>query len=75
MAWASPRLKTGSDPQTKEWSMELRPDSAHQPFEPGRCDRIRFGRATGGRLIGWLDDNVKLTAPGGVSRLNVPYSP
>lgn len=71
----SPRLKKGSDPQTKEWSMELRPDSAHQRFVAGDAVGFVLLELPGGQLSGWLDDNVKLTAPAGVSHLKVPYSP
>jgi hypothetical protein len=63
------RLTPGPDEQTQEWSMELRPDSARPPFKPGDAYGFVLVELTGGRVMGWLDDRVVLTARG----LVVPY--
>jgi hypothetical protein len=66
-----PRLTPGPDEQTQEWSMELRPDSAHNPLTPGQVYGLTVLELRGGRVMGWLDDRVDLTARG----LVVPYGP
>jgi hypothetical protein len=55
---------------TSEWTMELRADSEHPKFEPGRAVGFVLVELAGGRVTGWVDDTVELVAPS-VGLLNV----
>ena len=67
------RLTPGADEQTNDWSMELRPDSAHNPLTPGRATGFVLLERAGGLVMGWIDDGVELTARGAAAVLDVPY--
>ena len=50
------------DSERSSWKMELRPDSEHPTFEAGPAIGFVLVELAGGRVTGWIDDGVELTA-------------
>jgi hypothetical protein len=59
-----PQTSQGTTTRLRRWAMELRGDYEH-PLHPGSAVGFVLGEMPGGKVTGWIEDELELTGPAG----------